>query len=68
MPAGKEITPKTKLSDLSFIAQQTLPLDTRFYVPTEEKIEIHLYREWLRTEFCLSTRLFFTWDEAEKVW
>ena len=68
MSAGQEPKHQTKLSDLSLIAQHTLPLDTKLYVPTEEKIEIHKYREWLRTEFCLPTRLFFTWDEAEKVW
>ena len=59
---------KTKLSDLSLLAQQTLPLDTKLYVPTDKEIEIHLYREWLRTEFCSDTRCFFTWDAAEEVW
>ena len=65
---NKEESVKVRLSDLSLLARHTLNLDTRLFVPTEDNIEIHLYREWLRTEFCPDTRCFLTWNAAEKVW
>lgn len=59
---------RNKLSDLSVLAQQTLPLDTLLYVPMEEEIKVCKYREWLRTEFCAANRCFFTRADAESVW